>query len=68
VNTPILTWAYTRTLKERGRRDESSDISVDSPIQRDADYLNQKFKKGVMENIDGNHKHGKVENEFLKEN
>jgi hypothetical protein len=21
VNTPTLTWAYTRTLKEKGRRD-----------------------------------------------
>jgi hypothetical protein len=31
---------------------------MNSPIQREVDYLNQKFKKGVMKNIDGNHKHG----------
>jgi hypothetical protein len=40
VNTPTLTWAYTRTFKERGRRDESPGIGSFS--NQKAVYLNNK--------------------------
>jgi hypothetical protein len=40
VNTPTLSWAYTRTLKERGK-EEIRDIEV-LPIQWDDFYLGEK--------------------------
>jgi hypothetical protein len=42
VNTPTLSWAYTRTLKERGKEEicNSIDIVV-LPIQWDAVYLSK---------------------------
>jgi hypothetical protein len=45
VNTPTLTWMYTRTFKERREEEirNSTDIGVGSPIKRDdAVYLNKK--------------------------
>jgi hypothetical protein len=43
VNTPTLSWAYTRTLKERGEKREICD-SIDIvvlPIQWEAVYLSK---------------------------
>jgi hypothetical protein len=43
VNTPTFTWAYTRTFKERGRERSLTRLTLDvSPIEGDADYLNEK--------------------------
>jgi hypothetical protein len=33
VNTPIFTWAYTRTLKERGKREIRNLIDIGSFFQ-----------------------------------
>jgi hypothetical protein len=43
VNTPTLTWMYTRTFKERGKKIRYSiDISTVSSNKRDAVCLNKK--------------------------
>jgi hypothetical protein len=65
MNTPTLTWEYTRTL-EKGELKRSltrSTLEV-SPIKEDDVYLNTKFQQWVTKNIYSlnNNKQGKVEN------
>jgi hypothetical protein len=50
VNTPTLTWAYTRTFKERQRRDNRPTWIV-SLIKQDAVYLNKKILNQLRKNI-----------------
>jgi hypothetical protein len=45
VNTPTFTWAYTRTFKERGKKEIRNSIDVSSfPMQWDAFHLNRNKK------------------------
>jgi hypothetical protein len=60
VNTPTLTWAYTRKFKERGK---TRSTSVVSSSKRDAVYLNKKIKNGLRKIL--TNKSGKVENETV---
>ena len=66
MNTPTFTWAYTRTFKDKGKKERSVTrlTPVVFPMQWDAVYLNEKRKIGTK-NIDRNKKSGKVENETL---
>jgi hypothetical protein len=51
VNTPIFTWAYTRTFKERGKKGSLTRLTpVVFPMQWDAVYL-IKNRKSVTKNI-----------------
>ncbi len=47
MNTPTLTWVYTRTIKERGggeKRSVTRSTSVVFPMPWDAVYLKEKKK------------------------
>jgi hypothetical protein len=47
VNTPIFTWAYTRTFKERGKKGSLTRLTpVVFPMKWDAVYLHKKRKIG----------------------
>ncbi len=48
MNTPTLTWAYTRTFKDGGKEEirNSDGIGTVSPVKRVAVYLNEKYKMG----------------------
>jgi hypothetical protein len=48
VNTPTFTWAYTRTFKDKGKKERSVTrlTPVVFPMQWDAVYLNEKRKIG----------------------
>ena len=69
VNTPTFTWAYTRTLKERGKkRSVTRSTSVVFPMQWDVVYLNNNNKKKRITNKysqNNNNKSGKFEYETL---
>ncbi len=39
MNTPIFTWAYTRTFQEKGKKCVTRPV-----VKRDAVYLNNKIK------------------------
>ncbi len=46
MNTPTFTWAYTRTFKDKGKKERSVTrlTSEVVPMQGDAVYLNKKKK------------------------
>ncbi len=70
MNTPTFTWAYTRTLKEGGKREicNSIDIGSFSNAIWDAVYLNEERKIGYekySQNNNNHNKSGKAENETM---
>jgi hypothetical protein len=63
VNTPTLTWVYTKTFKERRRRDPYLDLYRQFLQTNRMLFTPKQIIKIGYKNIDTNNKHRRVENE-----